>query len=171
MISRNSNALGEFVKNNYCGGSVLRLFAFASYLALIFASTLFEASASASVNLDLQGRSGMVECIRFSPDGKLIAACGGDNSIILWDAETGQLIRTMKGHTGPVHSVAFFPNAKSIVSGGADATVKIWSHAPVAAVEGHVWTPAVQGESDISASRSGAAMYTAFECGRCGRWP
>ena len=26
-------------------------------------------------------------------------------------------------------------------------------------------------ESDISAKRSGAAMYAAFECGRCGRWP
>ena len=26
-------------------------------------------------------------------------------------------------------------------------------------------------KSDISASGSGAAMYTAFECGRCGRWP
>ena len=36
----------------------------------------------------------------------------------------------------------------------------------------HVWTaPAVQEESDISAKRSGAAMYSAFECSRYGRWP
>jgi hypothetical protein len=36
----------------------------------------------------------------------------------------------------------------------------------------HVWTaPAVQEESDISAKRSGAAMYPAFECGHYGRWP
>jgi hypothetical protein len=26
-------------------------------------------------------------------------------------------------------------------------------------------------ESDVSAKRSGAAMYPAFECSRCGRWP
>jgi len=26
-------------------------------------------------------------------------------------------------------------------------------------------------KSDISAKRSGAAMYSAFECGRFGRWP
>ena len=26
-------------------------------------------------------------------------------------------------------------------------------------------------KSDLSAKRSGAAMYAAFECGRCGRWP
>jgi len=38
--------------------------------------------------------------------------------------------------------------------------------------EGHVWTaPAVQEESDFSAKRSGAVMYSAFECSRYGRWP
>ena len=37
----------------------------------------------------------------------------------------------------------------------------------------HVWTaPAVQGKkSDNSAKRSGAAMYSAFECSRFGCWP
>jgi hypothetical protein len=36
----------------------------------------------------------------------------------------------------------------------------------------HVWTaPAAQEESDVSAKRSGAAMYPAFECSRFGRWP
>jgi hypothetical protein len=36
----------------------------------------------------------------------------------------------------------------------------------------HVWTaPAVQGESDGSAKRSGAAMYSAFERSRFGCWP
>jgi hypothetical protein len=37
---------------------------------------------------------------------------------------------------------------------------------------GHVWTaPAVQEESDISAKRSGAAMYPAFECSRLAAGP
>jgi len=36
----------------------------------------------------------------------------------------------------------------------------------------HVWTaPAMQEESDVSAKRSGAAMYPAFECSRYGRRP
>ncbi len=37
----------------------------------------------------------------------------------------------------------------------------------------HVWTaPAVQGKN-LTFQRAGrvAAMYTAFECSRCGRWP
>jgi hypothetical protein len=35
-----------------------------------------------------------------------------------------------------------------------------------------VWTaPAVQEESDVSAKRSGAAMYPAFKCSHFGRWP
>jgi len=38
--------------------------------------------------------------------------------------------------------------------------------------ECHVWTaPAMQEESDVSAKRSGAAMYPAFECSRYGCWP
>ena len=36
----------------------------------------------------------------------------------------------------------------------------------------HVWTaPAMQEESDVSAKRSGAVMYPAFECSHFGRWP
>jgi hypothetical protein len=36
----------------------------------------------------------------------------------------------------------------------------------------HVWTaPALQEESDISAKRSGAAMYPAFDAAVSGRWP
>ena len=37
---------------------------------------------------------------------------------------------------------------------------------------GHVWTaPAVQEEFDYSAKRSGAVMYSAFECGRLAAGP
>lgn len=37
---------------------------------------------------------------------------------------------------------------------------------------GHVWTaPAVQEESEVSAKRSGAAMYPACSCSRYGCWP
>ena len=37
---------------------------------------------------------------------------------------------------------------------------------------GHVWTaPAVQEESGLSAKRSGAVMYSAFECGRLAAGP
>jgi hypothetical protein len=43
---------------------------------------------------------------------------------------------------------------------------------PLRSEKCHVWTaPAVQEESNVSAKRSGAAMYPAFECSRFGCWP
>jgi hypothetical protein len=76
-------------------------------------------------------------------------------------------------------------SVRGIISGlGQNATLSARDHfrsspisgrfrCPSACLKGaHVWTaPAVQEESDISAKRSGAAMYPAFECSRLGRWP
>ena len=40
-----------------------------------------------------------------------------DNTVKVWDADTGTEILTLKGHTGQVSSVAFSPDGKRIVSG------------------------------------------------------
>jgi WD40 repeat protein len=41
--------------------------------------------------------------VAFSPDGKIVASEGGDNSIILWDVENRQQIgEPLKGHTDGV---------------------------------------------------------------------
>ena len=50
-----------------------------------------------------------------------------DNTIKLWDVETGQEIRTLKGHDGVVYSVNFSPDGKTLVSGSWDKTIKLWN--------------------------------------------
>ena len=62
----------------------------------------------------------------FSPDGKRIVTGSGDETVKVWDAETGQEVLTLKGHAGAVISVAFSPDGKRIVSGSEDRTVKVW---------------------------------------------
>ena len=47
----------------------------------------------------------------------------------LWDAATGQLLRTFEGHTGWVTSVAFSPDGTRVLSGSADNTLKLWDAA------------------------------------------
>jgi tetratricopeptide (TPR) repeat protein len=44
----------------------------------------------------------------------------------LWDAATGQELRTLKGHTDRISSVAFSPDSQRLASASADSKVKIW---------------------------------------------
>jgi len=73
-----------------------------------------------------QGHSGLVTNVSFSPDEKRIVSGSGDDTVKVWDAESGQETLTLKGHLGGVTSVSFSPDGKRIVSGGGDQMVKVW---------------------------------------------
>ncbi|NCS57349.1 MAG: WD40 repeat domain-containing protein, partial [Microcystis aeruginosa G11-04] len=75
----------------------------------------------------LEGHYSYVYSVNFSPDGKTLVSGSWDNTIKLWDVETGQEIRTLKGHDNSVYSVNFSPDGKTLVSGSADNTIKLWN--------------------------------------------
>jgi len=75
----------------------------------------------------LQGHRDAVISVAFSPDGKSIVSGSEDNTIRLWDAQTGKPIgQPMKRHDKSVLSVAFSPDGKRIVSGSEDNTLQLW---------------------------------------------
>jgi WD40 repeat protein len=76
--------------------------------------------------LTLNGHSGSVYSVSFSPDGKRIVSGSDDNLLKVWDANSGQALQTLKGDAFYVYSVSFSPDGKRIVSGGDDKTVKVW---------------------------------------------
>ena len=77
--------------------------------------------------LTLRGHTGDVWSVAFSPDSKRIASASVDNTVKVWDAQTGAAVLTLRGHTSQVSSVAFSPDGKRIVSAGIlDKTVKLW---------------------------------------------
>ena len=53
-----------------------------------------------SLSLMVQaGHGSIVGSVCFSPDGKTLASGSWDNTIKLWNVETGELVRTLTGHT------------------------------------------------------------------------
>jgi WD40 repeat protein len=62
-----------------------------------------------------------------SADGKLVATGGtNENSVKVWDAESGALKLTLEGHEKGVLSLAFSPDGQTLVSGSYDNTVRQW---------------------------------------------
>ncbi|ACK68582.1 WD-40 repeat protein [Gloeothece citriformis PCC 7424] len=75
----------------------------------------------------LEGHDSYVNSVSISPDGKTLASGSGDNTIKLWNLETGEQIRTLKGHEETVTSVSFSPDGKTLASWSYDKTIKLWN--------------------------------------------
>ncbi|KAJ7734879.1 WD40-repeat-containing domain protein [Mycena metata] len=75
----------------------------------------------------LTSHSDTVSSVAISPDGRQIASGSHDNTVRIWDSETGATVGALlTGHSDRVLSVAFSPNGRQIVSGSCDNTVRIW---------------------------------------------
>jgi WD40 repeat protein len=75
----------------------------------------------------IQGHTGSVNSVAFSPNRARIVSGSDDKTIRVWDARTGKAVmEPIQGHTGWVLSVAFSPDGARIVSGSLDCTIRVW---------------------------------------------
>lgn len=74
----------------------------------------------------LTGHTDSVYTIAYSRDGRMLASGSWDNTIRLWDGQTGLLIETLEGHTDKVNCVVFSGDGNFLASGSNDKTVKLW---------------------------------------------
>ena len=92
--------------------------------------------------LEWIGHTSGITCVGYSPNGHHIVTGSYDESIRIWDAETGSTVgEPLKGHSSSVTSVAYTPDGRHIISGSSDKTIWIWDAETGAAVgqplEGH----------------------------------
>ncbi|MFE1747417.1 caspase family protein [Coleofasciculus sp. H7-2] len=106
---------------------------------------------------------GGVYSVSFSPDGKMFAAAGWDETIQLWrrDGITGKaLIKTLSGHQSTITAVAWSPDSKGgktsplLASASADKTIKLWRDGTlIQTLTGHT-----DGVTSISFSQDGQLL-------------
>ena len=64
---------------------------------------------------------------RVLPDSRYVISGSADNTIRVWDVETGESVcDPLKGHSNWVFSVAFSPDGQRIVSSSYDKTIRVW---------------------------------------------
>ena len=74
----------------------------------------------------LSGHKAAVHALAFSQDGKRLLSGSHDNTVIVWDAETSAMIKTLRGHDGWVQACSLTADSSLAVSGSHDGRVKFW---------------------------------------------
>ena len=63
------------------------------------------------------GHSDTVFGVCFSPDTKLLATCGADKFVKVWEVPSGKFVKAFEGHTHHVLDVGWKPDGKLLASG------------------------------------------------------
>jgi hypothetical protein len=103
--------------------------------------------------------TGPVYSAAYSPDGTQIVTASDDQTARIWDAATGQEVRTLSGHTDPVLSAAYSQDGTQIVTASDDQTARIWDAATgqeVRTLSGHT-----DGVYSAAYSQDGTQIVTA----------
>lgn len=76
--------------------------------------------------MTLKGHTKDIEALAYSPDGKILVSGGWDNTIKVWNPESGELMKDFVAHDGAIRCMAFSRDSKMLITGARDNSIKIW---------------------------------------------
>lgn len=113
-----------------------------------------------------------IYAVAISPDSRLLATGGSENTVKLWDAEHGRELRTLAGLGMSIHTLAFSPKGTALAAGGGGGLVVIWDVASgkeVARLPGGsaiVWSP----DGTVLAAEGAGTMDHSIRLWDTGTW-
>ena len=86
--------------------------------------------ATAHVLHTMRHDSGEARGVAFTRDGSRLISTGGIDhrrgDVVVWDVETGEMVRRLPGHTDIVYDVAVSPDGRRFATASDDRTIKLW---------------------------------------------
>lgn len=84
-------------------------------------------NATIRASRELTAHGGYLSCCRFISDNSIVTS-SGDCLCMLWDTESGSVVREFKGHNGDVMSLTLHPHNPDqvFISGACDSQAKVW---------------------------------------------
>lgn len=76
---------------------------------------------------DLSMNTSPVTAVRFVPNSSKVISSYADDAVMVWNAETGTLLQTIKPATNGVYALAVSSDGAYMATGGNDGSIKIWN--------------------------------------------